>query len=184
MERESLWGRWRVHEGVKGREWTWGRVTCEGGERECVCLLYLWDPDDQIREIETPRPEYPGQWPEYPAVTANHLLTGIKVVLSKTSLAILILEGLHYQNLGVGRQLSDHVPCICAEMEHSTKIYLHHCYQWHDCSLGNPSSMLLQSIPLSGDAPTSCQPWPATKGTYWSWVTSKCKGEFEDSQTK
>jgi len=98
--------------------------------------------------------------------------------------AILILEGLHYQNLGVGRQLSDHVPCICVEMEHSTKIYLHHCYQWHDCSLGNPSSMLLQSIPLSGDAPTSCQPWPATKGTYWSWVTSKCKGEFEDSQTK
>jgi len=29
----------------------------------------LWGPDVQIMEIETPHPEYPGQWPEYPGVT-------------------------------------------------------------------------------------------------------------------
>ena len=35
-------------------------------------IFYLNDcggPDDQIMEIKTPRPEYPGQWPEYPGVT-------------------------------------------------------------------------------------------------------------------
>ena len=41
-------------------------------ERERDFLFkWLWGPDDQIRKIETPCPEYPGQWPEYPGVTAG-----------------------------------------------------------------------------------------------------------------
>ena len=32
---------------------------------------WLWGPDDQIMEIETPCPESPGQWPEYPGVTVK-----------------------------------------------------------------------------------------------------------------
>ena len=33
----------------------------------------MWGPDDKIMEIETPRPEYPSQWPEYPGVTERDL---------------------------------------------------------------------------------------------------------------
>ena len=41
-------------------------------EREWYFLFkWLWGPDDQIMEIETPRSEYPGQWPEYPGVTGS-----------------------------------------------------------------------------------------------------------------
>ena len=44
-------------------------MSCEGeGERDFL-FKWLWGPDDQIRKIETPCPEYPGQWPEYPGVT-------------------------------------------------------------------------------------------------------------------
>ena len=61
-------GRGRVREGGEERE-----VTGESGserEREWYFLFkWLWGPDDQIMEIETPRPESPGQWPEYPGVT-------------------------------------------------------------------------------------------------------------------
>ena len=42
----------------------WGR----GRERDFL-FKWLWGPDDQIRKIKTPRPEYPGQWPESPGVT-------------------------------------------------------------------------------------------------------------------
>ena len=31
-------------------------------------------PDDQIRKIEIPCPEYPGQWPESPGVTVKLLV--------------------------------------------------------------------------------------------------------------
>ena len=44
-------------------------MSCEGeGERDFL-FKWLWGPDDQIRKIETPCPEYPDQWPEYPGVT-------------------------------------------------------------------------------------------------------------------
>ena len=50
-------------------------VTGESGserEREWYFLFkWLWGPDDQIMEIETPRPESPDQWPEYPGVTVS-----------------------------------------------------------------------------------------------------------------
>ena len=44
-------------------------MSCEGeGERDFL-FKWLWGPDDQIRKIETPCPEYPGLWPEYQGVT-------------------------------------------------------------------------------------------------------------------
>ena len=37
-----------------------GESAGEGERKKIEYLLYLWDLDDYIREIETPRPEYPG----------------------------------------------------------------------------------------------------------------------------
>ena len=34
-----------------------------------MCLLYLWDPDDQIRGIRNSTPGVSGPWPEYRGVT-------------------------------------------------------------------------------------------------------------------
>jgi len=52
------------------RERSRERVGVREREREWYFLFkWLWGPDDQIMEIETPRPESPGQWPEYPGVT-------------------------------------------------------------------------------------------------------------------
>ena len=56
-ERESSW------RSEREREWTWGRVSCEG---ERVCVYYICGTQmTKLGEIETLRPEYPGQWPEY-----------------------------------------------------------------------------------------------------------------------
>ena len=72
MEREGSRGRGWAREGSEGEREITGESESEG-EREWYFLFkWLWGPDDQIMEIKTPRPEYPGQWPEYPGVTTCH----------------------------------------------------------------------------------------------------------------
>jgi hypothetical protein len=55
---------------VREREVT-GESESEGERERYFLFKRLWGPDDHIMEIETPCPEYPGQWPEYPGVTGS-----------------------------------------------------------------------------------------------------------------
>ena len=57
---------------VREREFT-GESESESESERYFPFKGLWGPDDQIMEIETPRPESLGQWPEYPGVTLMRL---------------------------------------------------------------------------------------------------------------